>query len=226
MERRPQLCQRIERRISPRAFVNLEHGFASDSLALGIELSGADCQRYNLVLEPASLYGRYSLLVTRKCKCVGFFTRDSVFAREVLSGQAHIEIVVGPFVDEARIGPDVMAAHRNQAHGLGAARDYAVSPAGPDPLGCKGNRLQAGGAETIDRHSRGLFRNPGKPRGLASDIHPGFGLGRCATHYAILDHRGLQARRALDGRLDYRRSHIIWPRVFKAPLRRLAYRCS
>src|SRR5262249_44279202 len=166
------------------------------------------------------------LMVAWQCECVGFFTRDSVFAREVLSGQAHIEIVVGPFVDEARIGPDVMAAHRNQAHGLGAARDYAVAPAGPDPLGRKGNRLQAGGAETIDRQSRALFGNPGGPRAWAAAFHPGSGLGRSPPYYPTPVHRGSRAGRPLDGGFDSRRSHVIRPRVFQAPFRRLAYRRS
>ena len=58
----------------------------------------------------------------RRANASGLLAVDAVLLRHQLRGHAHAEVAVGVALEQRRVGRDLVAAHGDEAHGLGAAR--------------------------------------------------------------------------------------------------------
>ena len=141
-------------------------------------------------------------------KLVGLLARDLVFAGKILGRQAHIEVIVGIRIDDRRIWPHDVAAHRYHRHRLESARDDHIGTARADAIGGKRYRLQTRRAITVDRHRRRFDRQPGRDHRRTSDIHPLLRLRERATHNDVIDQRSVNAGTG-DRLLDRRRPEVV-----------------
>ena len=149
---------------------------------------------------------------------------DLVLAGQVLGGQAHGEIGVGVVGHQGGIGGNLVAAHRHQAHGLGAAGDDDVGKAAHDALRRLRNRLQAGSAEAVDRAGRGAVGNAGAQGGDAGDVHSLLRLRHGAAQDDVFHFVRLQARHAGDGFLDGKGGQVVGPHGAQSSPGRLPHR--
>ena len=115
VERRPQLAERLERRIAARPLV------VSD--ATTVPTVAARRAPDDLVVEPAGVDRGDRALMAAQRERVLLLARDRRLARVVLGDQPGREVDVGIAVDQRRVRRDLVAAHRHQAHRLGAAGD-------------------------------------------------------------------------------------------------------
>ena len=110
------------------------------------------------------------------------FTRDLVFARDVLGGHAHmdrLERVVqraDHHVDEARVAHALTEARgrhgvRRAAHVFRAAADRDVGVAEQHALRGRHDRLQARAAQTVHGQCRRMLRDAAVDRGHARQVH-------------------------------------------------------
>ena len=105
--------------------------------------------------------------------------KASCSSREMLASRAWFsatrpvaEIDVGVAVDQRRIRRDFVAAHRHEAHRLGAAGDDGRRGAAHDVLGGVGNRLKAGRTEAVDGDSRGVTGMPARRLAIRATFMP------------------------------------------------------
>ncbi len=127
---------------------------------------------------------------------VGLFAGDAEFSGDVFGAEAHVDIGVGIMVDQPRIGGNLVAAHGDERHGLGAAGDDDFGGAAANALGSKRDGLQAGGAEAVDGHRGGFDRETGAERGDAGDVHALFAFGHGAAEDDVVDLLGVDRRNA------------------------------
>ena len=149
---------------------------------------------------------------------------DLVLARVVLGDEAGAQVDVRILVDQRRIRPDLVAAHRHQAHRLGAAGDDDVREAAHDVLGGRGNRLQARRAEAVHGDGRRVDRNAGAQARDARDVQPLLGLRHRASEDHVVDVRGLEGRHTTQRLADHGRRHLVRANGSQRAVRRLADR--
>ena len=80
----------------------------------------------------------------------------------------------------------------DQADRLQAAGDERVHLAGHHALSCERDRLQAGGAEAVDRHSGRRDGKPGAQRDLARDVRARGALAERAADDDVLHLAGVE----------------------------------
>src|SRR5205085_10301476 len=85
VERGLERRERIDRRAVAYVFIVLEHDRA---------LARGHFHRDDFIVEPAGLLRRLGLVLARGGELVLVFTRDGVFLRHVLRGDAHVVLVV------------------------------------------------------------------------------------------------------------------------------------
>ncbi len=136
------------------------------------------------------------------------------------------QIHVGIVIDERRIGRDRVAAHRNQAHRLGAAGDDGRRRTAHDPFGGERDRLQPRRTESVDRDRRRRDRHASAQARNARDVQPLLGLRHRAAEDHVVDLGGLDARRATERFGDGGRGEFVGSRRAKGAVWRLADRRS
>ena len=227
MERRPQPPEDLERGVAPRPLVGGErdrpHRGAAAAVAVG-GLGDPHLDRDELFLEPSRVERGHRPLVAAQRERVLLVARDLRLAGVVLGDQPRREVDVGIVLHEAGVGRDLVPAHGNEAHRLGAAGDDGVGPAHHDALGPVGDGLQAGRAEPVDGDRRRLDGDAGAEAGDAGDVHALLGLGHGAAEDDVLHLARLDAGGALQGLGDDRRPQLVGPRGSEGPPGRLADR--
>jgi len=152
--------------------------------------------------------------------------RDAGFACVIFRDQTGRKIDVGIAFDQRRVRRDLVAAHRHEAHRLGAAGDDRRGRAAHDPLGGVGDRLQARRAEAIDGDGRRGDRNARAQARDPRHVHALFRLGHRAPHDHIVDLARIDAGRALERLGDGGGAELVGPRAAQGAARRLARRGS
>ena len=176
------------------------------------------------VVESARVDGGHRSPMALEGEAVLRLARDARFPCVVLSHETGREIDVGIGVHERRVRRQLVAAHRHQAHRLGAAGDDDLGGADHDALGGLGNRLQAGRTEAVDRHRRGGVRHAGAQAGDARDVQPLLGLRHRAPEDDIVHLRRIERGDARERARDRRGGHVVGTRGAERAVRRLADR--
>jgi hypothetical protein len=142
----------------------------------------------------------------------------------VLGHEAGRQVDVGVAVDQRRVRRHFVAAHRHEAHRLGAAGHDGPRLADADAVGGHRNRLQARGAEAVHGDRRGRHRQSGAQAGDARDVQPLLGFRHRAADDDIVDVAGLDAAGARQRLAHDEGGQFIRPREAQRALRRLAHR--
>jgi hypothetical protein len=104
-------------------------------------------------------------------------------------------------------------SHREHRHRLCAPGDDDLCTSGANPIGRHGDRLQTGGAESVDRHAGDHIGQACSKRRNARHVHSGFRLWHRAAEdhiiYVVLANGGISLHECADDR----RSHVIRARV-------------
>ena len=132
------------------------------------------------------------------------------------------EIHVGVLIHQRGIRRNLVAAHRHQAHRLGAARHDGRCEPAHHALRGVGDGLQAGGAEAVHRHGGGGHRDAGTQAGNPRDVHPLFRFGHRASENHVVHIGGIDVPRAAQRFGDDRRREIVRAGTAKRSPSRLA----
>ncbi len=220
MEDRLQFRQRFERRVGARAFVGIE----GEALRRGLRLDDLDVERDDAVVGEAPRLLRFDRPVVAAVReCVGVLARDVVLSRDVLRGQAHVEVDVGTVLDEVRIGTEAAVA-ADETHRLGAAGDDGVGHPGHDPLGGHGDGLRARRAEAVDGDGGDGVGDAGAEGGDAGDVVPRLPFRRGAADDDVVERCRLDVRIGLQQRAHDRGGHVVGTRGTQRAARRFADR--
>ena len=151
---------------------------------------------------------------------------DFPLVRHLFRGDAHAVGDADVFVLEKDllVGGDLVAAHRNHAHALGAGADHDFGFAEADAVRRNRHRLEPRRTEAIDGHSRNVVGKSGEQQPDAGDVHPLLGLRHRAADHDVVYHRGIQSRRLRECTLQHMRQHVVWTDVPEHAARRLAHR--
>ena len=194
------------------------------SQPVGPAVDDLERQRGDFLGKPARGDGVERALMAAQGERVLRLAADAALAGVVLGHEAGAEIDVRVTVDERRVRRDLVAAHRHQAHRLGAAGNHGAGKPAHDSLGREGDRLESGRAEAIDRDGRCVNRHTGAQARDARDVEPLLRLRHGAPEYHVIDLGGLDAGRAAERLLDDRRGHLVGPDGSQRAGRRLADR--
>ena len=97
----------------------------------------------DFVDEPARVNRGNGSLVAEQRERVLLLPGDVRFAGVIFGDEPGAQVDVRVLVHQRRIGRDGVAAHRDEAHRLGAASHDGLREAAHDSLGSERNRLQA-----------------------------------------------------------------------------------
>src|SRR6202022_4912386 len=91
---------------------------------------------------------------------------------------------------------NLVAAHWDEGHGFGAARDDDFGGAAANAFGGERDGLQAGGAEAIDGHRGGFNRETCAGCSNARDVNALLAFGHGAAKNDVVDLFGVDGRNA------------------------------
>ena len=223
MERGAQLGERFRRRVPARSFVHPELDVANRRRFGSFRRSGKrDPQRDDLFVESAGIDRGEGALMAAQREGILCLARDAGFARVVLGDEACRQVHVRVSLDERGIGRHLEAAHRHQAHRLGAAGEDGVCLASGDALGGLRDRLQAGRAESIDGDRRRRHRNPCPQAGDPRHVQSLLGFRHRAADDHVVDLGGVEARCASQRLRQNSSRHVVRSRRPERAGRRLA----
>ena len=140
----------------------------------------------------------------------------------VLRDESGTEIHVGVLIHQRGIRRNLVAAHRHQAHRLGAAGHDGRCEPTHHALRGVGDGLQTGRAEAIHRHGGGGHRDAGTQAGNPRDVHPLFRFGHRTSQNHVVHIGGIDVPGAAQRFGDDRRGEIVRARAAKRPRARLA----
>ena len=178
--------------------------------------------RDDFILEPAGLDRSQRALVTSQREGVLRLAGNARFSSVILGHQSRAQVHVWIGVHQRRIGGDLVAAHRHEAHRLGAAGDDGRCETAHDALCAVRNRLKTRRAEPVDRDRGRADRNAGAQAGDARDVHPLFGLRHRAPQDHVVHVRGGQPRRARERGLDRDCCQFVGPGAPQRAIRRFS----
>ncbi len=225
-EHRTQLGQPLQAAVLARTFVGI------DQLLAQLDGVAGQVGQVRQHLVRADLAGEFTggdrgdgLLVRGQRERVLVGARDLPFLRDLLGGDAHAigdgDVVVA---EHRRRQRDLVAHHRHHRHRFGAAGEHQVGIAQADLVGGQGDRLQAGGAEPVDRLCSHRVRQAGQQHADARDVHALLALGHRAADDRVVDARQVDARRLRDHGLQHVGEHVVGTGVAEHALGRLAHR--
>ncbi len=146
--------------------------------------------------------------------------RHGRFARVVFRDETGRQVDVGIAVHERGIRRDLVAAHRHEAHRLGAAGHDRGREAGHDPLGRRGDRLKPRRAEAVDRHGGRRHGHAGAQARDPRHVEPLLGFRHRAPDDHVLDLGRIEPGRATQGLRDHDRPHLVRARRAQRAFRR------
>ncbi len=106
---------------------------------------------------------------------------DFVFALHIFRGQSHVYVDLRAVVNEPGVGRELIASHRDQAHGFTAAGDEDFGASGADAVGGQRDGLQAGAAEPIDGDTGNCVGQTGAKRDHSRHVVSRLGFGHGAA---------------------------------------------
>ena len=125
------LAERLQRGVAPRALVAIDDDLAGRRRAAAgrrLDRRGPATGTISSAKRPASMAATArSCEASAKASCASREMFD--WPRVVLGDQPGAEVDVGIAVDQRRVGRHLVAAHRDEAHRLGAAGDHRRAPA-------------------------------------------------------------------------------------------------
>ena len=223
VKRRFQLRQRRQRGVAARPFILCEGHLADSRCARTVARLGHPVdQRHDLVAEAPGVDGRQRARVASQRERILLLAADAVVADVVFRDQPRREVDVGIALHQRRVRRHLVAAHRHQAHRLGAAGHDRLRPAAHDPLGRERDGLQARRAEAVDGDRRRLHRHAGPQAGDPRDVQPLLGLWHGAAEDDVVDLPGRDAGRAPQRFADDGGRHLVRPDGAQRAVRRLA----
>ncbi len=157
---------------------------------------------------------------------VALLPRNAEALRHPLRRQAHREIRIRVVVHQPWVQGNLVAAHRDHGHGLGAARQHDFRPARHDALGSHGNGLQARRAEAIDGHRRHFNWQPCPQRCDPGHVHPLLSFRHGAADDNVFNLLGIKLRYPRQRALDRDRSQFIWTGRAQRAFKRAAHRST
>ena len=225
MEHGFELGQGLQVGIGARSLILVE-----DSLAgLGsraVHGNSLDLHRHDLLVELARGLCRQRVPVAAVGEGVLVLERHVVLLIQALGSEPHVHVDLGPMVDKPGIGRELMAAARDQAHGLGAAGDDALGSARADAVRGHGDRLKAGAAEAVDGNRRDEVRQSRAQRDDAGHVIARFRLRHGAADDHVVDLILTDLRIAIQQRSHNRAAQIVRTGVAECAPWRFAYGCA
>ena len=220
--------QAFERRVGARALVELD-GAGLRALLAGRQVGKAvdDLDRRDLVGELARLLGLQCTQVRLERERVLRFAADLPLRRDLLGRQAHAVGDADVLVPGQDLGVErrLVAAHRHEAHRLGAAGDEHVGLADADAIGGHLDGGDPRGAEAVHRHAGHRVRQRELSRD-ACHVHALLGLGERAADDRVLDRLRIQRRHLRQRAADRRDQQVVGPCVPEVAPARPADRCA